>query len=94
MLALSEALGVAQTRNAELSSDVDSLAASLGDRNTELDAAQNLIASLTATRDQQAADLEQAAGRISDFEQRVAALIRAGGTLARGTVEDLDCGAR
>ncbi|EBA09079.1 hypothetical protein [Sagittula stellata] len=73
--ALAQALGVAERRNAELTSNVGDLEATLSSRDTQLDEAQSIITALTATRDRQAEQLEAASGRISDFEAQVAALI-------------------
>ena len=73
--ALARALGVEERRNADLTDTLGTLQSTLDDRDAQLSQQQALIASLTQTRDRQAQELAQAAGRIASFEDQVAVLL-------------------
>lgn len=73
--ALARALGLEERANSELETRLGELDASLSAARNRAAEQAALIASLTATRDAQAADLAQAATQITSFEAQVAALI-------------------
>ncbi|MBU2960615.1 peptidoglycan -binding protein [Citreicella sp. C3M06] len=85
---LSQALGLQQRRNREMTGRIGELETTLSDAQTRMSEQLGLIAQLTATRDQQAAQLDEAQTRISGFEERVAALL-AQQTQAQGEIASL-----
>ncbi|MDO6585982.1 peptidoglycan -binding protein [Salipiger sp. 1_MG-2023] len=85
---LSQALGLQQRRNREMTGRIGELETTLSDAQTRMSEQLGLIAQLTATRDQQAAQLDEAQNRISGFEERVAALL-AQQTQAQGEIASL-----
>ncbi|TCL08127.1 chemotaxis protein MotB [Shimia isoporae] len=73
--ALADALGLERTRTRELEGELGGLQATLTDTQAALVERDALIASLTATRDRQAIELEAARTEITSFEAQVAALL-------------------
>jgi chemotaxis protein MotB len=73
--ALARALGLEERSNAQLEARLGALNTSLNDARDEADQQRALIASLSAQRDQQAADLATARTQITGFEAQVAALL-------------------
>lgn len=73
--ALSEALGLEQTRSTTLAGQVGTLTANLADLNSQSNEQAALILSLTAERDAQATALAEAENRITGFEAQVAGLL-------------------
>lgn len=72
---LARALGLERQRNTALTNEMGALNATLDDTQTRLTEQEAIIASLSATRDRQAAALQAADARIASFEEQVAGLL-------------------
>ncbi|PIL17908.1 hypothetical protein P775_22390 [Puniceibacterium antarcticum] len=73
--ALAQALGLEKRQNATLNDQLGEVSATLDATRSRLAEQDSLIATLTATRDQQAEALDSAGARIVSFEEQVAGLL-------------------